>query len=294
MVAGTARRHGENPLGCTWQTGATDVAWLSNKRSRLMRTNQVKRKLAAGAVSIGTMVFEFGSTGIGRIMGQAGADFVVYDMEHSGWSIETIRNLMATTRSADIVPLVRVPATQYHLMSRPLDVGAMGLMIPMVESVEQAKLIAQSVKYPPLGRRGSAFGFAHDDYAPGDVNQKMESANQEVLTMAQIETKDGVDNVEAIAAVDGIDVLWIGHFDLSVSLGVPAQFEHPLYMEAVERVLAAANNANKVAGIMTGGVAIGREQLAQGFRMMAYSGDVMIYGEALRQGLDALRQPAKV
>ncbi len=259
-----------------------------------MRTNQVKRKLAAGAVSIGTMVFEFGSTGVGRIMGQAGADFVVYDMEHSGWSIETIRNLMATTRSADIVPLVRVPATQYHLMSRPLDVGAMGLMIPMVESVEQAKLIAQSVKYPPLGRRGSAFGFAHDDYAPGDVNQKMESANQEVLTMAQIETKDGVDNVEAIAAVDGIDVLWIGHFDLSVSLGVPAQFEHPLYMEAVERVLAAANNANKVAGIMTGGVAIGREQLAQGFRMMAYSGDVMIYGEALRQGLDALRQPAKV
>lgn len=259
-----------------------------------MRTNQVKRKLAAGEISIGTMVFEFGSTGIGRIMAQAGAEFVVYDMEHSGWSIETIRSLMATTRSAEIVPLVRVPATQYHLLSRPLDVGAMGLMIPMVESVEQARLIAQSVKYPPVGRRGSAFGFAHDDYAPGDVVQKMATANDEVLILAQIETKLGVENVEAIAAMDGIDVLWIGHFDLSVSLGVPAQFEHPAYVQAVERVLSAAANAGKVAGIMTGGVQIGREQLAQGFRMIAYSGDVMIYADALSRGVEALRQPAKV
>jgi 2-keto-3-deoxy-L-rhamnonate aldolase RhmA len=259
-----------------------------------MRTNQVKRMLAAGEVAIGTMVFEFDSSGIGRIIDQAGAEFVVYDMEHSGWSIQTIRNLMATTRAANVVPLVRVPATQYHLMSRPLDVGAMGLMVPMVESVEQAKLIAQSVKYPPVGRRGSAFGFAHDDYAPGDVLQKMESANEEVLILAQIETKDGVDNVEAIAAVDGIDVFWIGHFDLTVSLGIPAQFEHPLFTEAVERVIAAANGAGKAAGIMTGSVQSGRDQIAQGFRMMAYSGDVMIYGEALKQGIDGLRKPPKV
>lgn len=259
-----------------------------------MRANQVKRKLAAGHSSIGTMVFEFGSTGIGRIMAQAGAEFVVYDMEHSGWSIETIRNVMASTRSADIVPLVRVPATQYHLLSRPLDVGAMGLMIPMVESVEQARLIAQSAKYPPAGRRGSAFGFAHDDYAPGDVVEKMATANAEVLILAQIETKAGVESVEAIAATDGIDVLWIGHFDLSASLGVPAQFDHPDYVTAVERVLRAATDAGKTAGIMTGGVQAGREHLAQGFRMLAYSGDVMIYGEALQQGIEALRQPAKL
>jgi 2-dehydro-3-deoxyglucarate aldolase/4-hydroxy-2-oxoheptanedioate aldolase len=259
-----------------------------------MRANRVKRALAAGDASIGTMVFEFSSTGIGRIIEQAGAEFVVYDMEHSGWSIETIRTLMATTRAADVVPMVRVPATQYHLLSRPLDVGAMGLMVPMVESVEQAELIVQSVKYPPVGRRGCAFGFAHDDYAPGDVGEKMESANDETIILAQIETKAGVDNVEAIAAVDGIDVLWIGHFDLSVSLGVPAQFEHPLFVEAVARVLAAAATSNKAAGIMTSGVQLGREQLAQGFRMIAYSGDVMVYGEALKQGVAGLRQPAKV
>ena len=259
-----------------------------------MRTNHVKRKLAAGDVSIGTMVFEFNSTGIGRIIQQAGAEFVVYDMEHSGWGIETIRALMATTRAADVIPMVRVPATQYHLMSGPLDVGAMGLMVPMVESAEQAELIVQSVKYPPVGRRGSAFGFAHDDYAPGDVGQKMASANEETIILAQIETKQGVENVEAIAALEGIDVLWIGHFDLSVSLGVPAEFEHPRYVGAVDRVLAAAKSANKAAGIMTGSVQLGREQIAQGFRMIAYSGDVMIYGEALKQGVEALRKPVKV
>ncbi|MDQ3694256.1 MAG: aldolase/citrate lyase family protein [Chloroflexota bacterium] len=259
-----------------------------------MRTNHVKRKLAAGDVALGTMVFEFDSTGIGRIINQAGAEFVVYDMEHSGWSIQTIRTLMATTRAVDLVPLVRVPATQYHLMSRPLDVGAMGLMIPMVESVEQATLIAQSVKYPPVGRRGSAFGFAHDDYAPGDVMEKMASANAEVLILAQIETAAGVDHVEEIAKVDGIDVLWIGHFDLSVSLGVPAQFDHPLFTGAVERVIAAAKAANKTAGIMTGNVQTGRDQIALGFRMLAYSGDVMIYGDGLKQGIDALRQPRKI
>ena len=255
-----------------------------------MRANPIKHKLAAGGTSIGTMVFEFDSTGIGRIIAQAGAEFVVFDMEHSGWSIQTIRTVLATTRAADLVPLVRVPATQYHLLSRPLDVGAMGLMIPMVETAEQAQLIADSVRYPPVGRRGSAFGFAHDDYAPGDVLEKMTTANREVLILAQIETRTGVENVEAIAAIDGIDVLWIGHFDLSVSLGVPAQFDHPTYTAAVERVISAARAAGKAAGIMTSNVETGRAQLAEGFRMIAYSGDVMLYGEALRHGVSALRQ----
>ena len=91
-----------------------------------MRENAVKRKIAEGGVSLGTMVFEFDTTGIGRIAAEAGAEFVVFDMEHTGWTIETIRRLMATTRAADIMPMVRVPATQYHFLSRPLDVGAMG------------------------------------------------------------------------------------------------------------------------------------------------------------------------
>ena len=256
-----------------------------------MRENAVKAKLAQGGSSLGTMVFEFNTSGMGRIMAAAGAEFVIYDTEHTGWGIETVRMLMATSRSADLVPLVRVPAAQYHLLANPLDAGAMGLMIPMVESEEQAKLIARSVKYPPEGRRGAAFGVAHDDYGlePGTAIEKMQRANREVLIIAQIETVPGVENVEQIAAVPGIDILWIGHNDLTNSMGIPGQFTHPDYLAAVERVLAACRANNKPAGIMTANVADSRAFLAQGFRIIAYNGDLWIYGQALREGLAAIR-----
>ena len=256
-----------------------------------MRENRVKRTLAAGGTSLGTMVFEFDSPGIGRIAAQAGAEFVCYDMEHTGWTSETVRRLMATTRSAEIVPMVRVPATQYHFVAQALDCGALAIMVPMVESAEQAQDIARFARYPPLGRRGAAFTVAHDDYTGGDVHQKMESANREVLLLAQIETVAGLEQVDAIAAVEGIDVLWIGHFDLTASMGIPAQFDHPDFHAAVDRVVEACGRHGKTAGIMAGDVATGREWLRRGFRALAYSGDLWIYGAALAQGLAALREP---
>src|SRR5438045_111641 len=103
-----------------------------------MLPNHVKQKVLNGGTSIGTFVFEFNTTGIGRIAAQAGAEFVVFDMEHTGWSVETIRMLIATTRSTEMIPLVRVPATEYHFIARVLDIGAMGIMAPMVQSAEQA------------------------------------------------------------------------------------------------------------------------------------------------------------
>jgi 2-dehydro-3-deoxyglucarate aldolase/4-hydroxy-2-oxoheptanedioate aldolase len=259
-----------------------------------MRTNTVKRTLRAGGVALGTMVFEFSSSGIGRIVASGGAEFVVYDMEHTGWGLDTIRNLIATTRVAELVPIVRVPATQYHFLARSLDVGAMGLMVPMVESAEQAQLIVQSTRYPPAGRRGAAFGVAHDDYEGGDVAAKMRSANEEILLIAQVETAAGVENVEAIAAVDGIDVLWIGQFDLVNSLGIPGQFTHPRLVSAVERVLAACRRYNKVAAVLVMSVEEGRAILAQGFRCLAYGGDIWLYQAALRQGISALREGRRV
>ncbi len=254
-----------------------------------MRANPVRKKLAAGDVAIGTMVFEFNTTGIGRIIGAAGAEFAVYDMEHTGWSIETIRMLMATARAAETVPMVRVPATQYHLMARPLDVGAMGLMVPMVEDAEQARLIVQSAKYPPQGRRGCAFGIAHDDYAGGDVLAKMQSANDEIMLIAQIETARGVENVDEIAAVDGIDCIWIGHFDLTASLGIPAQFDHPAFQDAVDAVIAAGQRHGKAVGIMASSVANAQDWIARGFRAIAYSGDLWLYQKALAEGISAIR-----
>ncbi len=255
-----------------------------------MKPNRVKQTLQSGQVSLGTMVFEFSTTGIARLVASAGAEFVLFDMEHTAWSIETIRALLATSGAADIVPLVRAPATEYHFLARVLDAGAMGLMVPMVESAQQAERIVNFAKYPPLGRRGAAFGVSHDDYTSGAITAKIASANQEQLLIAQVETAAGVEQVDAIAAVEGIDVLWIGQTDLSCSLGIPGDFSHPKFQQAVEQVIQACRRHDKAAGFMCLSAAEGAAMLERGFRMLAYSGDLWIYQQALRDGINALHK----
>jgi 2-dehydro-3-deoxyglucarate aldolase/4-hydroxy-2-oxoheptanedioate aldolase len=182
-----------------------------------------------------------------------------------------------------------VPATEYHFIARVLDMGAVGVMVPMVESAEQARRIVQSAKYPPVGRRGAAFGVSHDDYSGGDIVQKIKSANQETLLIAQIETAEGVRNANEIAAVSGIDVLWIGHFDLTNSLGIPGQFTHPHFLASVAQVVAACKQHGKTPAFMATDIAGGQSLLDQGFRMLAYGGDLWMYQAALSAGIDGLR-----
>jgi 2-dehydro-3-deoxyglucarate aldolase/4-hydroxy-2-oxoheptanedioate aldolase len=258
-----------------------------------MRPNQVKRKVQQGSVSIGTFVFEFNTTGVGRLAAEAGAEFAVFDMEHTGWSVESIRMLIATTRSTEMVPLVRIPATEYDFIARVLDMGAMGIMAPMVESAEQANTLARSAKYPPLGRRGAAFGVSHDDYSGGDIVDKIKTANSETLLIAQIESVAGVQNVDEIASVEGIDVLWIGHFDLTNSLGIPGQFDHPDFKDALQKVLDACQRHNKVPGFMAGDIPGGKALLDQGFRMLAYGGDLWLYQTAVQAGVAALTEHSR-
>lgn len=255
-----------------------------------MQLNQVKRQLQAGKTSLGTMMFEFPTTGIGRVAAVAGAEFAVYDMEHTGWDIETIRMLIATTPREQMVPIVRIPACDYHFVARVLDGGAMGIMVPMVETEEQARSLVSSAKYPPVGRRGAAFSVAHDDYRNDPIPDVMRSANDEVLLIAQIETAKGLENVEKIATVPEIDVLWIGLFDLTSSLGIPGQLQHPDTLAAIDRVLAACKANNKIPAVLVTSVPEGQAQLQTGFRMVAYGGDLWIYQSALRKGLNALRE----
>ena len=258
-----------------------------------MRPNPVKRKLLTGEVSLGTFVFEFQTHGIARIAGVAGAEFVVYDLEHTGSTIESVRMLTATTQADGPVPIVRVPVVEYNWIARTLDAGAMGLMFPMVETGEQAQRIVASAKYPPIGRRGAAFGIAHDGYNGGDIHASMQSANDETLLIAQIETRTGLDNIEAIAAVEGIDCLWIGHFDLTNSLGIPGQFDHPDFHAAIDKVLQVCNDAGKIPGFMASDVADANQLIERGFRAIAYGGDIWLYQQALADGLAAVREANK-
>ncbi|MDP7603141.1 MAG: aldolase/citrate lyase family protein, partial [Alphaproteobacteria bacterium] len=165
-----------------------------------------------------------------------------------------------------------------------------GLMLPMVSNTDQARAIVDAMKYTPQGSRGVALGIAHDRYAPGPVLEKLAEANQRTVCLVLIETKEGIANVDEIAAVEGVDVLWIGHFDLSCSLGIPGQFEHPEFLSAVEKVVAAGQAQGKSLGRMVRSIDEGVALNNRGFDFICYSGDLWLLQDALRTGIEKLRE----
>ncbi len=233
----------------------------------------IRQRVMSGEQVLGAMVFEFFSPGMAQILANSGCAYVLYDMEHTGIGLETLKTQVAHCRGLPIQPMCRVPRGEYHFLARALDIGMTGLMIPMVESAEQARQIAEATRYPPLGRRGAAFGFAHDGYAAPDPAGTIARANSETLVIAQIETERGLENVEEIAAVDGIDVLWVGHFDLTNFLAVPGQFQAKIYLDAVGRIVKAARAAGKGLGFMPTDAAWAREYKEYGFNMLAVGTD---------------------
>jgi 2-dehydro-3-deoxyglucarate aldolase/4-hydroxy-2-oxoheptanedioate aldolase len=174
-----------------------------------------------------------------------------------------------------------------------LDAGAMGIMVPMVETREQAELIVSCTRYPPDGRRGAAFGVApHDDYLPGSVTGKIAAAHERTLVICLVETAVGIDNVDAIAAVPGVDVVWLGHFDLTNFLGIPGEFTHPKYRDAVKRIAAAAAQHGKSAGYMAADEQLGREYLAHGYRMIATGTDQGLLQNAMARLIGTWKAPS--
>lgn len=249
----------------------------------------VKQELRSGKLVVGTFVFEFATNGIGRLAAGAGARFVIYDAEHTGWGWETLGRLVATTTSTGSEPYIRVPTTDRSAISRALDVGARGVMVPMVESAEQAAAIVTWAKYPPDGIRGAAFGVAHDNYDRGDNVAYMRWTNAETMIFTQFETVDGLAAVDKIAAVDGVDVLWVGHYDLTNSMGIPGKFDHPDYLGALDRVTEAARSHGKHAGFMAGSRDEAAMLVERGFSILAYGGDLWVYQDALRDGIREVR-----
>ncbi|HZO61642.1 MAG TPA: aldolase/citrate lyase family protein, partial [Gaiellaceae bacterium] len=228
----------------------------------------MRRRLDAGEVVLGTMVTEFATPAVARLTASAGAEFTLFDLEHTGYGIERMRTVLAAARAADTVPFLRVPDAAYDLIARGLDLGALGVMVPAVESAAEARLVASAARFPPAGRRG--FGLLmRDEWEPEGVPATIAKANAETLVLVQIETAAGLDAVEEIAAVEGVDVLWIGHFDLTASLGVPGDFASHRYREAVDRVLAAGAASGKPVGMVCGSPEEGAALVGRGFRLLA-------------------------
>ena len=255
----------------------------------ILNTLAIKEVLREGRVVLGTWVFEFDTPGIARLLASTSVDFVVYDMEHSGFGIETIRNLVAQTRPLGLAALVRPAAGEPHLIGPVLDAGAGGIIVPRIETAGDAARVVESCRYYPEGRRGAAFSIAHDDFLPGDVANKTRAANDSMLCGLLIETARGVENIDAILAVPGVDLIWVGHLDLSLSMGIPGQFTNPRFEEAISRILQACQSNGMPAGILANDASQALEYVRQGFRCISYSGDVWLLQRALSAGVQAIR-----
>ena len=252
----------------------------------------LRKRVMAGEVVLGSMVFEFFSPGMAQIMKRAGCEYVIYDMEHTGLGYETIKAQVAACRGIGLAPMARVPRSDYAFLARALDIGCEGVMVPMVNSADEARSIVDACRYPPVGRRGAAFGFAHDHYEGGTPLDKIKFANKRNLVIAQIETEHGLENVEEIAAVDGIDVLWVGHFDLTNFLGIPGQFDNKTYTDALKRVVKAGRKHGKGLGFMASDTNWAMEYKARGFNMLAAGTDHGLLIAGVAGLLDSVRDRA--
>jgi 2-dehydro-3-deoxyglucarate aldolase/4-hydroxy-2-oxoheptanedioate aldolase len=254
-----------------------------------MNSSRLRDRLNEKGYAIGHMLFEFGTRGMPRILDNADLDFVVVDMEHSGFSLTEIANLMAWFKASSVSPLVRIPQIDYHLIAKVMDVGAMGIMAPNVKNGKEAQAVVDAVKYPPLGKRGVMLGGATTDYRSVNATEFLKKSNDETVIACQIESQEGLDCVEEIAATPGVDILWVGHFDLTNDLGIVGEFKNPIFLEALKKVTSIAMKYGKFAAIQPRNTTQAKEWMDYGFNVISISADIFMYSSVLTDSVKGVR-----
>jgi 2-keto-3-deoxy-L-rhamnonate aldolase RhmA len=237
IVRGAGRRPAARPGG---------VSSLMPDTDKLI--NPAKARMQAGGVALGMPVRLGRSGDIARIAKSTGHDFLFIDCQHSLFNLETIGHIAGTAMACGVAPLVRVRGIDDPDVSLLLDNGAMGIVYPDVNTAAEARRAVDTCKFAPIGRRSVSGGYPHFDYRAVPLTESVPQLNDVCLLVCMIETVEGLNNVEAIAAVKGVDVLHIGSNDLLANMGKPGQFDDPALVEAQERVIAACRDNRIFAG----------------------------------------------
>ena len=253
-----------------------------------MRDNLVRAKLKRGEPVFGTMITEIENPGIALVLADAGFDFFFVDMEHGAFDLPAVANMLKVARQTRIVPLVRVPDGWYHLIAPVLDAGALGVMVPRVETREIVEQAVAAMRYPPIGKRGVFPGKGNSDYRAVSLYDFTRHANENILTIIQIESRGAVERVDDLLSVPGLDVALVGPWDLALSLG--ANPTDALVQEKTQQVVDAAKRHQVASGIHVGDPAQIKMWQSRGITMLSCLTDLEMMRNAAQNLAKELRQ----
>jgi 2-dehydro-3-deoxyglucarate aldolase len=253
-----------------------------------MTTNPIKEKFRRGELAFGAWI-SIPNPAVAEIMALAGFDFLVIDTEHGAINVESVQTLIQAMSATGVVPLVRLAGSQRECANKILDSGPSGVIIPMVNSSQEALDAVQVARYPPAGSRGIGLGRAHR-FDPDCRGEYLKIANDLMLVGIQIEHEQAVDRVEEIVTTTGIDLVFIGLADLAGSMGHAGDPSHPEVVGAVEKVVHATRRAGVPLGIPVGGPADLVARVAQGFQFFHIGADMVFLGQACKKRLAEARQ----
>lgn len=253
----------------------------------MMNKPSLKNKLQKRELTIGSWI-TIGHPAIAEIMVSSGFDWLTIDMEHSAITLQEAQHLIQVIELAGCVPLVRVGCNDPNLIKRVMDAGAHGVIVPQVNSIEDAKSAVSAVKYPPVGSRG--VGLARAQGYGTEFERYKEWNGRESIVIVQIENIMAVNAIESILSVEGVDGFIVGPYDLSASLGIPGQFNHPLFIEAMEIIQKFMKQSSHVSSgfhVVPPDLKLLREKAREGYSFIAYSLDSLLLAEACNRDLNA-------
>lgn len=247
----------------------------------------LKKRLKEKKLTVGSWL-QIGSPIVAEIMAQAGFDWLVVDMEHSAISIDNAQSLIQIIDLAGCVPLVRLSSNDSTLIKRVMDAGSHGIIVPNVNSADEAVAAVKATQYPPNGMRGvglwraQGYGFDFEKYKKWQATES--------IVIVQIEHMEGVNNLEAILSVKGVDGFIVGPYDLSASLGIPGEFKHPDFKNALDKVYHVSKKMDALMGthVVMPDVSAVKKKIEEGYRFIAYGIDTLFLGQCCRNGLKAL------
>ena len=254
-----------------------------------MRTNRTKELLKQGKVALGSIAGQIRSPEVARLYAAAGLDWIFIDTEHGCYTVETVQDLVRASLMTDMTPIVRVSDFQYSLVARALDMGAEGIILPRAESPDLLATAVSWTKFPPQGIRGFGLGEPQVGYQAASFDEIIRHYNDQTLVAFQIESQAALDRRDELISVPGIDAVMIGPADLSISLGVGGQFDHPKLAEAIIKVIETCNKYDRIPAIQVRSPALAKTWIDRGMKLVGCGADLAILWNAVNSMATELR-----